>query len=97
MNLAKQNPVKTTITQHTKKSLSTTAFTKDASSLAPIAWKACEVRTTWKESGKDDHKKAQAIRSKKINHNIALLSPFESIQNQFYSNQFRKFLPKVVL
>jgi hypothetical protein len=29
--------------------------------LAPIEWKACEVRTTWKESGNDVYKKAQAI------------------------------------
>lgn len=39
----------------------TLIFTKDVSFLAPIVWKACEVRTTWKESGKDDYKKAQAI------------------------------------
>ncbi|MBN8641470.1 MAG: hypothetical protein J0L86_06610 [Flavobacteriales bacterium] len=38
--------------------------------IAPIEWKACEVRTTWKESGKDDYKKAQAICFQKKLRNI---------------------------
>ena len=53
MNLAKQNPVKTTKLQLTEKSLRNPSFTKDAPSLAPIVGStAC--------NGKREHGAAHA-------------------------------------